>query len=365
MKTQGDRAAAYSAHGRSVFRCDGAEFGPWEVVDFAWVRGDLLPLWNRFLDGLACERRAEALGLEPEEGALQNLSEEYRYEADLVSAEETEQWLADRELTEEQFGAYFTRLYWLNHFDRATPEEFERVEYPAATAELRDLFLGELVLSGPLEHLSKAASWRAAALALRKENQSLPDGEAALRQLLSDMDLDVSTVLEQAGKLGRDRDWLEQCALMEAAFHGERDKPLGESSRHRALAARRLGLTRVDLETAFPPNPDAAQEFLQCLREGGEEASELAHECGFDFERATVFVEDCSPEMQSALLSAAPGEVLAPRPAGERFAVCRLARKTDPSLANADVLERIDWRLIEGHFAELSSGRVHWIQRPI
>jgi hypothetical protein len=253
----------------------------------------------------------------------------------------------------------------LNHFDRATPEEFERCDYPASTPELRRLFLGELVLSRQLDHLSRAAGWRAAAMAFGKENGNLPKPEAALQKLLSEMDLDLSSAFEMAGRLGRDQEWLEHCALMEAAFREEQDKPLSDTSRNRALAARRLGLTRVDLETAFAPNADAAQEFLQCLREGGEDASELAHDCGFDFERATVFVEDCSTEMQSAMLSAAAGEVLAPREAGERFAVCRLARKTDPSLASPDVLERIDWRLIEGHFSELTAGRVNWIHRPL
>jgi hypothetical protein len=365
MKTRGDTAGAYSAHGRSVFRCDGAEFGSWEVVDSAWARGELLPLWNHFLDGVACERRAEALGFEPEDGALQYLSEEYRYEADLVSAEETEKWLADRELTEAEFAAYFTRQYWLNHFDGAVPEEFERPAYPSSTGEFRNLLLGDLVLSRQFDHLARSASWRSAAHAFGRENQVLPDAEKALLALLSDRDLDLHSALEQAGWLGRDREWLGHCAVMEAAFELERGKPLTESNRARALATRRLGLTCVDLETAFVPNENAAREFVHCLREGGDVAAELAHDCGFEFQRTTIFVEDCSPEMQSALLSASPEEVLAPREAGDRFAVCRLARKTDPSLDNLQVLERIDVRLIEGHFTQLATGRVHWVHRPL
>jgi hypothetical protein len=347
-----------------VFLCKGVEYGLREVVDCAWLRGDLEVPWSRFLDSLSCERHAEELNLEPEEEALQLLSDEYRYEADLVSAEETERWLERRGINEEEFGAYFARLYWRDHVEPLPPGKFSRPDFPRVTEDIRGQFLGDLLISGDFDRLALTTSWRVAALATSSDSGGLPD-TTALDAFLSERGLKESDFLEQLAKLGRDRHWLEICAFMEAAFNDERQQPLNTPSRARALAGRRLALTRVELETTYAPTSDAAREFVLCLRECQGPASELAAECGFEFEKMSVFLEDCPPDLQPALLSAAPGEALPPREAGDRYAVCRLAGKTDPALTDPAVLERIDRRLIEIHFNELSAGRVRWIDRPL
>ena len=60
------------------------------------------------------------------------------------------------------------------------------------------------------------------------------------------------------------------------------------------------------------------------------------------------------------LLSASPGEILAPLRDEEAFVVCRLINKTEPTLRDDEVIGRLDSRLLQTHFSELTRGRVRW-----
>src|SRR5689334_5456994 len=81
---------------RVVLRFADAEFTVKDVLDTAWLRADLQPLWRQLLESLACQQRADELDQEAEDVALQAMSEEFRYERQLLTAEETEHWLAAR-----------------------------------------------------------------------------------------------------------------------------------------------------------------------------------------------------------------------------------------------------------------------------
>src|SRR6266404_2779533 len=84
---------------RLVFACGGTDFTVKDVLDGAWIRGELQDSWEQFLLGTACEERAVALGVETDDDLLQSMSEEFRYQRELLTAEETERWLAARDLT--------------------------------------------------------------------------------------------------------------------------------------------------------------------------------------------------------------------------------------------------------------------------
>src|ERR1700737_628870 len=92
--------------------CEGREYKTRDIIDAALWRGDLDQAWRTFLMRLDAEKRADELELEFDDDELDAAAEAFRYERDLITAEETERWLAARCLSLDEFSDYFARRYW-------------------------------------------------------------------------------------------------------------------------------------------------------------------------------------------------------------------------------------------------------------
>src|SRR5881275_2100263 len=87
------------------------EFTARDAVDAALFRGELDSKWKEFLRCVESEKRADELDLDLDDSAIAAAAEAFRYEHDLITAEETEGWLATRGLTLDDFSDYFSRQY--------------------------------------------------------------------------------------------------------------------------------------------------------------------------------------------------------------------------------------------------------------
>src|SRR6266446_1839720 len=87
----------------AVCACGEQEYTARDAIDAAIFRGELDVKWKELLHQVAAERRADELELEPDESAISSAAEAFRYEYDLITAEETEAWLANRGLTLDDF----------------------------------------------------------------------------------------------------------------------------------------------------------------------------------------------------------------------------------------------------------------------
>src|SRR4029079_15763148 len=95
-----------------IFVCGDRSFTVRDVINAALFRGELEPEWKNLLRLLAAEKKADEQDLEFDDDAIDAAAERFRYEHDLITAEETEQWLAGRGLGLGDFGAYFVQRYW-------------------------------------------------------------------------------------------------------------------------------------------------------------------------------------------------------------------------------------------------------------
>src|SRR5438094_7422316 len=159
-----------SLHDLIVCACGTQEYAARDAIDAAIFRGEFEDRWQKFLHHVAAEQHADELELELDESAISAAAEQFRYEHDLITAEETEAWLANRGLTFDDFSDYFTRDYYAStlHED-IVPDE---IEYNSASPELRQLFVAELILSGELDEMTKELMWRLAAFCAEGEPTS-------------------------------------------------------------------------------------------------------------------------------------------------------------------------------------------------
>src|SRR4051794_12648738 len=127
----------------------GQDFTVRDTIEAALFRGELQPIWQSFLKTIAAEKQADDGKFELDDDAIDAGAERFRYGHDLITAEETEQWLNTRGLTLDDFGNYFARQVAAETAgDGAVPEA---IDYRSASDDLRQLFIVDLILSDQLE----------------------------------------------------------------------------------------------------------------------------------------------------------------------------------------------------------------------
>jgi hypothetical protein len=335
-----------------VCACGGQEYTARDAIDAAIFRGELDVKWKEFLHQVAAESRADELDVEPDESAISGAAEAFRYEYDLITAEETEAWLANRGLTLDDFADYLTR----EHYASTLREEIipDEIEYSSAPADLRQSFLVELILSGELDRMTGDLIMRLAARCAGKE----PPSDAIIaekREFLHRNGINSAQLANWLEQLKRDSKWFDEMLAIEAAYRRHCDTLLVPEARQRELLALRLPLTRFETEVIELESLDAAREALFCVREDGMSMEEVATEGRYPYRRADFLLEDLPVDAQHRFLSVSAGEVLQPLAHGDGFELCRILKKIEPQPHDPSVKSRIDQRLLDRHFAELTS----------
>jgi hypothetical protein len=328
------------------------EYTARDAIDAAIFRGELEDKWQKFLSRVAAEERADELELELDESAISAAAEKFRYRHDLITAEEAEAWLANRGLTFDDFSDYFARQYCVGAVDEGfSPEQ---IGYISAAPELRELFVAELILSGELEDMTTKLKWRLAACCAGEE--PTPETVAAEeRKFLHRVGIDPAQLAHWLEELGRDSQWLNEMLAVEAAYVTHCDRLLVSEARQRELMALRLPLTRFEIELIELESHDAAQEALFCVREDGMSMEEVATEGRYPYRRADFLLEDLPADAQQKYLSASPGDMLEPMPHGDGFELCRVIKKIEPRPDDPSVKSRIDQRLLDQYFSDLTT----------
>jgi len=335
-----------------VCACGDQEYAARDAIDAALFRGELDVKWKEFLDEVEAEKRGDELDLDLDESSISNAAEAFRYEYDLITTEETQRWLANRGLTLDDFTDYFARQYYANTLDEEiVPDE---IEYSSASVELRESFLKELILSGELDRMTSDLMWRLAARCAGKE--STPDAILAeKRKFLHRNGIESAQLANWLEQLNRDSQWLDEMLTIEAAYQKHRNTLLVPEARQRELMALRLPLTRFETEVVELESHDAVKEALFCVREDGMSMEEVATEGRYPYRRVDFVLEDLPVDAQHRFLSVSAGAVLEPSARGDGFELCRIIKKIEPHSDDPSVKSRIDQRLLDRHFSELTS----------
>ena len=333
-----------------------ASYSVREVIDAAFFRGELQPAWLALLQMIACEKHAGDEGREADDSAVDSAAQTFRYDHDLITAEETERWLAERGLTLSDFSDYFVRHYW-----RETLGEMrgEQVSLHAAPSEMRELLVAELMLSGEMARFAKQLSWRLAAAAASDGTEPSVEETYATREEFVER-LHPMGFAEWKVSAGLDDEWVNRMAVLEANFRIHCEGILTPQARQRELATLRLQLTVFELEVIELDSRDAAQEALLCVRDDEMSMEQVAAEGRYPFRREERLLEDIPPDVQQRFLSASAGDLMPPMELDGGYRLCRISGKREPDPADPSVRSRVDQRLLDRHFTELASRHVRW-----
>ncbi len=335
-----------------VCTCESREYTPRDAIDAALFRGELDSKWAEFLRCVESEKRADELDLDLDDDAIATAAEAFRYEHDLITAEETEAFLANRGLTLDDFTDYFTRHYCAGAITEKVPSE--DIDYISASSELCQVFMAEAILSGELDRMTTELMWRLAVRCAEKE----VDSEALAAEERSFLDhnkIEPAQLSNWLERLGRDLEWFNEMVAMEAVYRRRCETVLVPQARQRELVMLRLPLTRFETEVIELESHDAAQEALFCVREDGMSMEEVAIEGRYPYRRVDFLFEDIPSDAQQRFLSVSAGDVLEPVARGDGFELCRIIEKIEPKPDDPSIKVHIDQRLLSRHFSELAS----------
>ncbi len=320
----------------------------WTVDDAlaaAVFRNDLEDAIRETLELAGAEELADELGHEPDSDDLQAFSDRYRYDRDLISAGETEEWIRARGMRTEDFTGWILRRWYLENLPAGN-----LVVEPENLSELLHVHLW---MSGLMEDLDTALQRRVAADLDLAEKGEITSASTAMQHFLDLHRLDESALPAWLSGAGRDHAWLLEMARMEAAYDRTCALALTEGARAQQLDSMGLSLARIGIETLEVDSEAVAREAYLCVREDRVSLSETARESGFCSEYSEVWLDRVEPGLGQRLFCTEVGEALEPVEVDGGFRVFQVMRRFEPSIHEPAVARRLDALIIEQTFSAL------------
>jgi hypothetical protein len=316
---------------RSLFTVAGRTFGWEDVLLAAELRGELGLLERQTGQGLACVRRLATESDTVSAEAVRAAATVFRYDRNLLAAEELEAWLDARGLTVADWNGYLRRLLLRERW----VDELERIEseFAVADEEVEAVLLAEAVCSG---FLRREAEQLAEDAALAAAGDAVEDSSDR-RTLIAD--------LARGAQVARSR--------VPSPPDVERE-----------VAAHALDWIRVEAETLELADAEAAREAALCVRVDGRPLTEVAEECGVPANALVLYLGDAAPELRGALVSARPGELIGPVEHGAGHMLVQVGSKTEPSAEDPELGRRATAVLAARAVERELRDRVVWHDRP-
>jgi hypothetical protein len=347
---------------RSVFEARGRTYTLGHVFSAAAFGGWIGGFWRDLADALACASYAGDEGFEIDTAELQSSADQFRYQRNLVTAEETERWLSDRDVDEDDMIAWLERRYWLERFSREARGMQD--SYTSPPSVITDVLWPEVVFSGclgplavPLARRVAAAAAEAAGGPVSISNDLTTDARAAFFERAGCGPEGLAAWLE------RNRcttEWFQELLALETRFLRARTDALSPERCSAALESRRLDLLRVRFQVARFATERHAREAHLCITDDGEPFTDATRRAGAHAEEQTLLLEDAPESLRPLLLSAAEGEVIqAAGPENEPLVV-QVIDKTLPRISDPEVRARLEPVLVSKYFDPLVETEVRW-----
>lgn len=310
----------------------------WSLEDFAVaakVWGDWERLEKDVRLGIGCLKWAEEEGDDVRDSEMESAANEFRYERDLITSEETEAWLEQWQLSVEDWAGYIRRSLLrgrlaLNMDEIETSCEVQEDELDACA-------YGEAVFSGCLSRVTRKLAGRVSAWQRAIEEQWITATPAQCAE--------------------------ETLQQIEAAYERYRSKTVTPEGITNQVRLRQLDWTRLDCVYMFLSNYDVAREALFCMREDGMTPDEVAKNAKTEVQTDVFYLDQIDAELWNPLLAAKKGDVVGPLRWKDQWALLLLRDKILPSIDSAQVRQRAEETLLSIFIEREIAKRVTWHKR--
>lgn len=300
-----------------------------DVVAHARATGDWASLEQAAREGAACEALADSGEIDEPDADIEHAAEEFRYERDLVTAAEMEEWLAEHGLTAADWMGAMRRLVlrqqWAADLEAIVSEQDPDDEsvQEALEADLRSSGMDRTLSQRFAADVAAAAAWHGA-----NSQGGAPPGR------------DLAGVLEGA--------------------RSYRASVVTDDAIEREITAAHLDWIRVECRALAFEDEAEAREGVFCLREDGIELDELAADAHVETEDVDFYVGDIAPDRRAPFLSAQVGEVIGPVALQGAHAIYQVTGKVMPSVDDEALIRRARDAIVGRAIATEVANRIRW-----
>jgi hypothetical protein len=343
-----------------VFSVGPREYVWLDVFLAAMLRGEWRQFERQLAEGLAClaaaaDRQAEW----PEEREIEEAANTFRYERDLITADETIVWLDRAGLTMDAWTNYLIRRLLCG---RLRDMDGLLQQHPASvTVEVVDL-AAEGLCSGTFDRFVRVLAGRAAASVTHED--ALNDGTSEVEQVSVDRLWTDHAVWLQPLPPDEISERVIHLARLEDAYRARAHAAATGQALASQLERHRLEWTRVDLERVSFDTADAAREAIRCVRDDGLTLTDVAIESRRAVRDTSDLLERIGPELRDAVLCAGVDELVGPVAVGSRHEVVGVVDRRPADLADPLVRARAEAAVVDQMTARAILTHVRWTERP-
>jgi len=347
--------------GRKVFTVGKLDYRWDDVVLAGHLWGAWAGLEQAVREEIACVKHLAVLGEWAREPDVEDeAGDAWRYDRNLLAADDLEAWLTERGLDEDAWLEYIERTVlrsqWSNELAEITKAHRVKGE------EIEALVYADAVCSGLLSELAEQLAGRAAVHDRVTGGKKTPScTKTEVRGVLRKLPRTVA----RDGVLGSrlDATRAERIACLEVVYRrfvGELAEP---AAIEREISSHVLDWTRFDCTTVAFSSQAAAREGALLVREDGLPLAEAAAMAKAVVSRTHTVLEDAEPVLRDRLTPARPREVLGPLVVDGRHVLIGVTKRTEPTIKNAAIRKRAQERVIRRTIQREVGGRVAWHER--
>ena len=341
---------------QTVFTVQPTDYDWIDVFLYAMVRGDWPAFEERLYEGLVCTAEANESQMWADEAKVDEAATAFRYDRDLLTTEETMEWLEKAGLTLEDWTDFLSRNILRDEWSLRLPTLLER--HRATVAVTDAAFAAEGLCSPIFKEYATTLAGRAALAATL-------DPAAAVT---------VGRPFKIAKLVSRHAMWLEgvdsedlalrltHLSSVESHFKAQAEALRTEQMLSLQVSRHRLDWMRVDLERLTFDDESAAREAVLCIKEDGLTLEDVAVDSHQTVRDTPEILERLEPELRDAVLSANVDELIGPIPIGDRFEVAMLVGKKAADLDDSLVRTRAEEAVVENLISKAILSHVRWVR---
>ncbi len=341
--------------GRTAFTVGTRQYSWEDVILAAHLWSEAAQLERRTREGIACRRRLEDRGEEVDPDEVEKAADEWRYERDLLSADDMQAWLADRDLDMEE---------WLDYIERSVLRTLRSADldevvdaYKPLSKEVDAAIYSEAVCSGRLAELADRLAGQAAIYErLAEDADAPPSSKAELTAVVKRLPAAVKrvSVTEERGELIGD---------VMLSYERFVDRIAAPAALDREIEAHALQWTRLDCEMVAFAGEETAREAALLVREDGLPLAEAAALARLEVSKTRYVLEDVEPGLKDRLVSTPAGELVGPVSGEDGYLLISVVDRVAPSINDASILARARDRVIRRTIQREIGRRVRWHER--
>ena len=314
---------------KTLFTIETREFGWDEIVAAAKLWGD----WDRFVDktreALACFLLASETNALPSVAKIREVTTAFRYARNLISGEETQEWLQHWDMTIENWmdclKAQSLRQCWAGRLT-----EIKCME-PISDQELELVIKHHAICSGKLEQWTRKLAGHAAVAA---NTRQLPPTASA-------------------------HDLID---FVEAEFDRARRQSMTPKHLATKISDHRLEWIHYDCRYLWFDQERVGREALWCIRDGMT-LDEVAVTARDEVKEWSFYADEIDARIRPAFLAARQGDLLGPLKLRAGYPLFSLIRKTMPEVDDPQIISRAETAIVANLTSQAINERVNWMVR--